>query len=74
MSRQSELFDRAAECERLTQEASDTGKQTAFRMLREMWIALANESSSMSSQMLAKEIAAIDELQATIIGSPEISK
>jgi hypothetical protein len=68
MSRQSQILDRVTGCERLMQEASDTGKQTAFRMLREMWIALANESYSMSSEVLSKEIAAIEEMQAAVVG------
>jgi hypothetical protein len=63
MFRQSELFDRAAECGRLIELETDEVKKTALGLLRQMWIALANESPSMTERELAKEIAAIEELQ-----------
>jgi hypothetical protein len=63
MSRQAEIFDRAAECDRLMNRETDEVKRTALRLVKEMWIALANESVGMPSAVLTREIAAIDEIQ-----------
>jgi hypothetical protein len=63
MSKQSELFDRAAECERLRNLETDKIKKTTFRLLRDMWIVLANEIGTMPAEHLAKEIARIEEIQ-----------
>jgi hypothetical protein len=71
MSRESELFDRAAECNRLIELETDDVKKTALGLLRQMWIALANESSSMTERELAKEIAAIEELQSAFRSGTE---
>jgi hypothetical protein len=68
VSRQSELFDRASECERLMNLASDTVKKQTFKQLRDMWIALANESTWMPEHLLTKEIAAIENIQSTFDG------
>jgi hypothetical protein len=54
MSRQSELFRRAAECERLMNLVSDPVRAQIFKQLRDVWIGLANESVAMSTQALAK--------------------
>jgi hypothetical protein len=64
MSRKSELFDRATDCERQMRQAVDPKKQTAFRVLRNMWIVLANESMTMPTDRLAEEILAIEKIQA----------
>ena len=66
MSRQSELFDRASECERLMRLTSDPVKKQTFKQLRDMWIALANESTWMSGQALTKEITTIEEIQTAL--------
>jgi len=42
MSSQSDLFNKATECERLMNLEADEDKKPAFKLLREMWIALAN--------------------------------
>jgi hypothetical protein len=63
MSTKTDLFDRAAECERLMNLATEADKKTRFRLLRDMWIALANESGSMSAEELAQRIADIDKIQ-----------
>jgi hypothetical protein len=66
MSWREELFDRAAECERLMRLTPDVEKWSIFRMLRDMWIILAKDSKSMSDQQLRTEIAAIDEIQVRV--------
>ncbi|HLH97155.1 MAG TPA: hypothetical protein VKW08_18750 [Xanthobacteraceae bacterium] len=66
MTRQSELFDRAADCERLMSVASDPARRGVLKQLRDMWIALANESEVNPLRDLAKEIAAMDNIQASL--------
>ena len=69
MSRQAELFDKAADCERAMNVAADPGQKVTFKLLRDMWIALANESVSMSTPQLVNEIAAIEEIQSAATGT-----
>ena len=69
MSRQAELFDKAADCERAMSVASDPWQKVTFKLLRDMWIALANESLSMSTPQLTNEIAAIEEIQCAATGA-----
>lgn len=66
MARQSELFDKAADCERLMIAASDPEKREVLKQLRNMWIALANESEVMPARTLAHEIAAMENVQASL--------
>jgi len=63
MTAQSDLFEKAAACDRLRNEETDEVRKTAFRLLRDMWIALAKESSEMSRRELAQEVAAIEAIQ-----------
>jgi hypothetical protein len=70
MSRQSKLFDRAANCERLMN-LSSVNKEI-FKQLRDMWIALANESTSMSAKDLAKEINSIEAIQSGLETKPTL--
>ncbi|HEY6259248.1 MAG TPA: hypothetical protein VIY51_26010 [Xanthobacteraceae bacterium] len=68
MLRQADLFNRAQDCERALDAALDPQKKIALKILRDMWIALANESSGLSELDLAKQVAAIEELQSTVAG------
>ena len=63
MSSRTYLLSRAAECQRLTSEEVDDVRQLALALLRDMWIALAQESERMKPQALAEEIAAIERIQ-----------
>jgi hypothetical protein len=63
MSSQSELFDRAAECERLMDAASDSDKKQIYRQLHDMWMALANETAIMTADEMTEKIAEIERLQ-----------
>ena|SRR3974390_1076143 len=63
MTRQSELFDRAAHCERLKTLTSDSYERLTLRLMRNLWIGLANESVGMSERVLLDEIAELDEIQ-----------
>jgi hypothetical protein len=66
MRLQSELFDRAADCERLRILTSDRYKKLTLRLMRDLWIALANESVGMSERVLLNEIAELDKIQADL--------
>jgi hypothetical protein len=63
MSTQSDLFDRAAKCERLIGLASDPDKKETLKQFRDMWIALANESAIVPADDLTKKIADIEKLE-----------
>jgi hypothetical protein len=67
MSRQSELFDRAAECGRWMQLTSDPDMQSVIRLLRDLWMALGNECEFMSERELVTRISAIEEIQSSIV-------
>ncbi|HWY88961.1 MAG TPA: hypothetical protein VNX28_19765, partial [Gemmataceae bacterium] len=67
MSRQPDLFDKAADCERAMNMVSDPHERIALKILREMWISLANESVGFSECDLTKQIAAIEELQCAAV-------
>ena len=72
MSEQSKLFDRAAECERLMNLSSDPVNRETLKQLRDMSIALANGSTSMSAQELAKEIISIEAIQSGLGTKPSL--
>ena len=63
MTEQANLFDRAAECERLMDAASDANERETIKLFRDMWIMLANESATMSADYVTKQIADIERLQ-----------
>jgi hypothetical protein len=67
MSRQSELFDRAAECGRWMQATSDPDRQWIIRLLRDLWIALGNDCEFMSEREPVIQISAIEEIQSSIV-------
>jgi hypothetical protein len=60
---QSDLLARAAECEHLMNLATDRGKKESFRLLRHMWIMLANESPDLPGDVIAEDVSAIDTMQ-----------
>jgi hypothetical protein len=63
MPHQSQLFERAAECSRRIHLTQDPVKKQTFKQLRDMWIALANESAIMSRAELTEEITSIEAIQ-----------
>ena len=72
MSEQSKLFDRAAHCARLMNLSSDPVNKQTLKQLRDMWIALANESTNMSAQELAKQITSIEAIQSGVETKPTL--
>jgi hypothetical protein len=69
MTRQSELFNRAADCELLRNVASDPYERLTLRLMRNQWITLANESVGMPERALENEIAELDEIQSGLESS-----
>jgi hypothetical protein len=63
MTEQANLFDRAAECERLMDAVSDPERKAILKLARDMWIELANERATMSADYVTKQIADIENLQ-----------
>ena len=66
MTTQAELFDKAQECEEMALRTSEPQTVAAYAKVRDMWIKLANSSSSMTPDVLAFEIANITDLQSRI--------
>ncbi len=66
MGRQSELFRRAAECERLMDLAASRTRKGLFKQMRDIWIQLANECPNLSVGALAEGTLAIGELQSIV--------
>jgi hypothetical protein len=56
-------WEEAAECERSLQAEVDPERQEILEKLRDLWIALGNESSWMTDPEFAKEIEAIAHVQ-----------
>jgi hypothetical protein len=63
MTEQADLFDRAAKCERLMDVALDPDQKEALKLFRDMWIALANQSGTMTADDMTKKIADLEKLQ-----------
>jgi hypothetical protein len=57
-----DLLKRGVEYDRLMKREADANRQIVFRIMRDMWLELANETS-MSAQELAREGAAIEQIQ-----------
>ncbi len=69
----SELFSRAAACERLMKLTADPMRKEILQQLREVWITLANERSSISAPIAASRmISRIDEIEARFEKGEEI--
>ncbi len=62
MLKQSDAFDRAAECERLMKSERDEVQRSAYRSLMEMWIKLANESALMGPEEFARQFEELEQI------------
>jgi hypothetical protein len=58
-------WERASACAQAAEAAIDQ-ERSVFTNLRDLWIALANETSFMSEEQRAKEIEAIDRLHTEV--------
>ncbi len=63
MFKQSDAFNRAAECERLMNLEADEVQRKAYQSFRDRWISLANESPSMSPGEFALQFNDLDQIQ-----------
>jgi hypothetical protein len=64
-----DVWARAAECEQAIQETVDPLRRTGLTHLRELWIALANESQCLEPDTLAVEYKEIAALHLEVDGS-----
>jgi hypothetical protein len=60
-------WEEAAECERSLQAEVDPERQEILEKLRDLWIALGNETSWMTDREFAKEIEAIARAQSDVL-------
>ena len=68
---QGELFERAAKCQRAFEATTDAQDRATLRVLRDLWMNLANASLSMTEAEVAKEIAVIENVHAAAFGRGE---
>jgi hypothetical protein len=68
MSQHAKLRLKVAECEQLMNLAETPRCRISFMMVHRMWLDLIDESTSMPLPQLMNEIAAIDEIQSTVVG------
>jgi hypothetical protein len=66
MGRQFDLFERAAACASLMKDASDPAQRQILKHLRELWISLAHEEASFSTEGLAAEVERLEQIQAML--------
>lgn len=73
MGSQSELFSRAAACDRLMKMTVDPMRREILNQLREVWIALASQSDSIGPPTVASEmISNVEQIEARFEKSEEI--
>jgi hypothetical protein len=65
---QCEIFERAAECERAIQTA-DPQRKVVLGMLREMWIAIGNESPYLSPSKLDEQVGMLEQIHLSALAS-----
>jgi hypothetical protein len=63
MTKQTDLFDRTAECERLMDVASDPDRKELLKLFRDVWIVLANERATVPADRMIKQIADLERLR-----------
>lgn len=61
------ISKRVAECEALMRTETDQVRKSALRLLRDMWLALANVADSMSEEELDREVAAVDSVHVSFL-------
>jgi hypothetical protein len=66
MGSKSELFSRAARCERLMKITSDPMRKEILQQLREMWLALADESKNLSWHSLFYQFKTLEHIEAQL--------
>jgi hypothetical protein len=70
MTSQADLLDRAAECERSMEVATDPVRRHVLRRLRDVWINLANDDNddmAMSPERLREETTELIKMQSDLV-------
>jgi len=62
-------WEKAAECARAIEISIDPHRKAVLDNLQHMWIALAGERGSLSSEELAREVETIGRLHTTLAGT-----
>lgn len=70
---QQEFWEKATECVRAIECSSDPVRREMLTNLRDMWINLANESEVLTEIDVARQVAAMTQLQADLTKSTETS-
>jgi hypothetical protein len=63
---QAEIFDRAAACELIGRQAGDLRGRTACDLMRDLWIALANEAPYLQQSVLIEQVDLIETISSPI--------
>ncbi len=66
-------WEKAAECERAIETATNRGLRTALTYLRELWIALGKQRNFLSADDMAREIEAVGRLQVELTAMDELA-
>ncbi len=60
MFRQSDIWDRAVSCDSESRRNTDLQHRAAFELLRDMWIAVANEMPFLSERELTEQVEIVE--------------
>jgi hypothetical protein len=67
MAKQSDLLWRAAVCGRLMNLSIEPKQKQRFKQLRDAWIALAHDGPGLFSDVVAGDIAAVEDVQSVFV-------
>ena len=67
MLSQSDIFQRAEECERACEAAADDQRKVMFELLRDMWIALANETPFLPARVLEEQVELVERIHSSAL-------
>jgi hypothetical protein len=64
---QADIFERAEQCERASQAAADSQRKVMLELLRDMWIALANETPFLPEAVIEEQVRIIERIHASAL-------
>ncbi len=68
MLQQSDIWDRAAQCDHESRSHSDLQRRAALELLRDMWIAVANELPYLTPRELAAQMEIVEGIRDCLCG------
>ena len=77
MLRQSDIWDRAVSCDGESRRDADVQRRAAFELLRDMWIAVANELPYLTPRELAEQVEIVEGIGDCLCGrrrDPDIQR